>query len=133
MPDETLSTSRPLFAEAPTFTEVKTIKVPRTIYDASAAEVFFKNFLAGVGHGLGGVFVYFLFVLFMLYLAARFVWPVVQPYVNMYQQSMQSLQKMQHLIPGSGNDQSATGWNIQLNSDQLKNILPKVQPLERPQ
>lgn len=105
----------------------------RTIYDASAREVFFKNLLAGMGIGLGQVFIYLLFLSGALMLAIRFVWPVVEPYVQTYQRSMESIQQIQSWIPGSSNSvgqnvespEENQGFNIQFNPNQLNNFLPQ--------
>jgi hypothetical protein len=104
--------------------------VPRTIYDASAVEVFFKNFLAGVGHGLGTVAIYLVFIAVVFMVVARFVWPVVEPYVTLYKNSMESLQKFQNMMPGgTGTAQPGaspvTGWNLELLPDVDRSQLPE--------
>lgn len=103
---------------------------PRTIYDASAVEVFFKNFLAGVGHGLGTVAIYLVFISIVFMLVARFVWPVVEPYVTLYKNSMESLQKFQNMMPGgTGTAQPGaspvTGWNVEFLPNVDRSQLPE--------
>jgi hypothetical protein len=108
--------------------------LPRTIYDASMGEVFFKNFMAGLGQAMGHIFMYLIFVAIMAMLVIRFVWPIFKPYVDMYQQSMESIQQMQSWIPGSSsnsqggeNGEAGTNqrFNIQLDTEQFKNLLPQ--------
>lgn len=97
---------------------------PRTIYDATSSEIFWKNFLAGVGRGLGSIVIYFIFVLIMATLAIRFVWPMVEPYVMLYQNSMESLQNFQNMMPGAGGSGKpgasplpGSGWSFELFPD----------------
>ena len=72
----------------------------RTIYDASATEIFFKNFLAGIAHAAGSILIYLIFASGMLLLAFRFVYPLFSPYLDIYKQSMESLQMMNTFFPG---------------------------------
>lgn len=69
--------------------------LPRTIYDASGFEVFAKHFLAGFSQALGMILVYVIFVAITITLAMKYLLPTVQPYLDMYKQSMQSLQTIQ--------------------------------------
>lgn len=120
-------TSTVASAEAPA-SATSQKKVPRTIYDASAGEVFLKNFLAGVGHSLGSIMIYFIFIFVMAVLAIQFIWPMVEPYVKLYQDSMKSIQNFQNIMPGgiSSGESGAiptSGWNIDFLSDVEKQQL----------
>lgn len=72
----------------------------RTIYSASGWEIFGRNFLAGMAQALGHILIYLLFVAGVFAVAFRFLWPVVQPYVDIYKQSLESLQMIQSFTPG---------------------------------
>lgn len=75
-------------------------KNSRTIYDASPREIFFRNLLAGVSYGLGQVLISLLILSGVLLLAVQIFGPVVAPYLEMYQQSVESLQRVQRWLPG---------------------------------
>lgn len=59
----------------------------RNLYQAGYAEIFFKNFLAGVARGLGGLFVWFIMV-FIIY---RLLWPQLQIQIDKLNNLMQNL------------------------------------------
>jgi len=56
----------------------------KTIYDASAGEIFWRNFLAGASRGLGGIFVNLIFLLIIGVLFINIILPQVMPMVNSY-------------------------------------------------
>ncbi len=60
------------------------ISKTKTIYEAGAGEIFWKNFLAGFGRGLGGVFVYIIFLLIIGAIVYTFVLPKFMPLINGY-------------------------------------------------
>lgn len=87
----------------------------RTIYDASSGEIMGKNFLAGMSHAAGSILVYLIFASGVLFFLFRFVYPVFAPYVDIYKQSMESLQMMNSFFPGQSSsmtiEPAATGVN----------------------
>lgn len=75
----------------------------RTIYDAGAGEIFWKNFLAGFGRGLGGVFVYIIFLLIIGALVYTFVLPKFMPLIIGYTNLLKSFGSISNTKPGSVN------------------------------
>lgn len=122
-------------AQAPDSVKEKT---KRTIYDASSGEIFGKNFLAGVAHALGQILVYLLFVAGVFTLAARFFLPVIQPYLDIYLNSMESLQLMQSYFPGESSqsqfeERSPSESTQQFSPQQLDQAQQMLQQLQQNQ
>ncbi|KKS73999.1 hypothetical protein A3J20_02745 [Candidatus Gottesmanbacteria bacterium RIFCSPLOWO2_02_FULL_42_29] len=57
-------------------------KKNRSIYDATAGEIFWKNFLAGAGRSLGGIIFYLLFILIIGSFFLRYLAPIVSPLMD---------------------------------------------------
>lgn len=57
-------------------------KEDRTIFNASKSEIFWKNFLAGVGRGLGMMLIQIAGYAIIFGLLATFVWPLIEPVVG---------------------------------------------------
>lgn len=77
----------------------------KSIYEASAAEVFLKNFLAGMGRALGGIFIYLVFIGITLYFFINTALPQIQPFIDEYRQAVQGINSMSKTtIPGAGSD-----------------------------
>jgi len=62
-----------------------------TIYDASLSSVFWRNFLAGVARGLGGILINVIFLLFISLVVMNWLLPRVQPLFDTYQKAINSL------------------------------------------
>ncbi len=54
----------------------------RTIFNASKSEIFWKNFLAGVGRGLGMMLIQIVGYLIIFGILTTFVWPLIEPVVG---------------------------------------------------
>ena len=54
----------------------------KTIYDAGAGEIFWKNFLAGFSRTIGGIFVYLIFFLILSNLFLNFLLPKISPHLS---------------------------------------------------
>ena len=54
----------------------------RTIFDASAGEILWRNFLAGMGRALGGIFLYLVFVFLFSAIFTRLVLPKITPLID---------------------------------------------------
>jgi hypothetical protein len=65
----------------------------KSIYDASAGEIFIKNFLAGFGRAFGGLFLYVILIAVTINAFVTQVWPKMLPFVEEYQQAVQGLNK----------------------------------------
>lgn len=68
-----------------TFMEGKNMQADlrhKTIYDAGNGEIFIKNFLAGLGHGLGGLLVHLIFFVVSIVLVTYFVLPQLEPFIT---------------------------------------------------
>lgn len=82
----------------------------RTIYSASAGEIFWKNLLAGLAHGLGTILIYLFFVSGILVLAWRFLFPLVAPYWQVFEQAVGSIQQMNSWLPAA--DGGGQAWQL---------------------
>jgi hypothetical protein len=83
----------------------------RTLYDASAGEIFWRNFLSGFARGLGMILVYVIFIVLVSLLAARFIVPVVQPFINQYSNLMKSFSSIQQVIPSQSSQNQTNQFN----------------------
>ena len=70
----------------------------RSIYDAGTLEIFWKNFVAGLGRAMGGVFIYVIFLVIAGYILANFVLPKVLPMINSYMDLLKSFSQMQNTL-----------------------------------
>lgn len=75
----------------------------KTIYEASAGEIFWKNFLAGFGRGLGGVFVYIIFLVIVWVVVLNFVLPKVMPSITNLMGLSKSLETISNVKSGGSN------------------------------
>ncbi len=75
----------------------------KTIYEASLGEIFWKNFLAGFGRGLGGLFVYIIFLLIIGAIVYTFVLPKFMPLINGYTNLLKSFGSISNTKSGSVN------------------------------
>jgi hypothetical protein len=126
---------------APQTTVPKDSPQHRTIYDASGFEVFAKHFLAGFSQALGMILVYVLFLVIAYFMVIRYLLPTVQPYLNMYQQSMQSLQSIQSTFAPSGYvvpaeesgvpTESAQGASMTVTPEQLQQAQQLLQQMQQ--
>lgn len=77
----------------------------KSIYEASGSEIFFKNFLAGFGRALGGIFIYLVFIGITLYFFINTALPQIQPFIDEYRQAVQGINSLNKTtIPGAGSD-----------------------------
>jgi hypothetical protein len=94
----------------------------KTLYDASALEIIGKNFLAGFSHALGGVIIQIGFFVVLGYFATIYLWPQIQPMMNLLSRSVESMEQLQqtmqiparlegnqNVLPGAGKEGSAAG------------------------
>ena len=75
----------------------------KTIYEAGAGEIFWKNFLAGFARGLGGVFVYLVFLLILSGVIYKFVWPQLMPMITTYSNLIKSFESISNTKSGINN------------------------------
>jgi hypothetical protein len=77
------------------------ISKTRTIYDVRISEIFWRNFIAGMGRGLGGL-VFYLVVFFIISLGfIQFVLPQLKPFLDTYQRIGDSVGNIQRFnFPG---------------------------------
>lgn len=75
----------------------------KTIYDAGYGEIFFKNFLAGLGRGLGGVFIYIIFIIILSLVFYNFVLPRFMPLITGYMNIFKSLESISNIKSGESN------------------------------
>ena len=93
----------------------------KTIYQASAKEVFFKNFLAGFGRALGSIFIYLVFMIISISVFLTYAYPQIKPFIDEYQQAIKSLNTL-NKATDSFND---SGPNAQQFLEDLQKSLPR--------
>lgn len=63
----------------------------KTIYQVSGWTIFWRNFLAGFGRALGGIFIYLVFISLAAFVFITTVWPQISPIFGSYVKLMNSL------------------------------------------
>lgn len=58
------------------------VKKSRSIYDATAGEIFWRNFLAGASRSLGGIIFYLIFILIIGSVFIRYLTPILSPLLD---------------------------------------------------
>lgn len=78
----------------------------KTIYDASVIEIFGRNFIAGLGRALGGIFIYLVIVGLGMYAFISTTWPTIQPFIIEYRQAIKGINTLNSTttMPGTGPD-----------------------------
>jgi hypothetical protein len=79
------------------------ISKTKTIYEAGPLEIFWKNFLAGFSRGLGGVFVYIIFLLVISGIFYNFVLPKFMPAITEYMNIFKSIGSISNTKSGPVN------------------------------
>jgi hypothetical protein len=74
----------------------------KTLYDAGYGEIFWKNFLAGLGRGLGGLFVWIIFLSITSILFINIVLPKLMPLINGYTNLLNTFNSAAKMKPESG-------------------------------
>lgn len=81
------------------------LSATKTLYDANAAEVFGKNFLAGFARSLGSISIYLIFLFVIYRLITTYVMPEIQPFIVEYRQAIETITKLNSTTnPGTGLD-----------------------------
>ena len=57
-----------------------------TLYSSSYVSIIFKNFLAGFARALGSLVVYVVFLIIMSQVFIQYVYPQLEPYLEVFQQ-----------------------------------------------
>lgn len=93
----------------------------KTIYQASAGEIFFKNFLAGFGRAVGSLFIYIVFLIILFSLFTKYALPQIQPFITEYRQAIEAITTLNSTTkPGTSLDSNQYQQFIQ----DLNNSLP---------
>lgn len=74
----------------------------RTLYDASTQEIIWRNFLAGMSRGLGGIMIYLLFFFVIATFFLQFVWPHLEPFLSSYTSLVESVTSLNSFQPTVG-------------------------------
>jgi len=56
------------------------------LYNSSYISIFFRNFVAGLAKGLGGIFVYLILVWVVGRIMVQYVLPEIRPLINTFEQ-----------------------------------------------
>lgn len=91
----------------------------QTIYHVSVFEIFWRNFIAGMGRAFGSIFVYFFFLGVLTALINRFLVPHLMPLIQTMQNSFETINQLQPT-------NNANQLNQIFNQDQLQNIIRKT-------
>lgn len=82
------------------------IKKPKPdLYSSSYTSIIFRNFLAGFARTLGGIIVYFIFLLILARLFATYVLPEIEPLIT----TLEQLVELQTTMSDPGNIQIDPG------------------------
>jgi hypothetical protein len=73
----------------------------RTIYDAGAGEIFWRNFLAGFSRGLGTFLFYILFLFVAGWAFFQFAGPVISPLFSSFSSLNKSLETIEGIKPAT--------------------------------
>lgn len=75
----------------------------KNIYDAGYGEIFWKNFLAGLGKGFGGLCVYLIAFVVLGTIFYYFVLPSLLPTINVYMNFFKSVNSVINTKPPAPN------------------------------
>ena len=92
----------------------------KSIYDVPTFEVFWRNFIAGVGRALGGIFIYIVIFYGVFSLVSKYAMPQIMPLVGSLQNSIDSLNQL-----NSSGSQNQVVDQV-LSKPDLQNILNQV-------
>lgn len=56
----------------------------KTIYDVGYGEIFWRNFVAGVGRGIGHFFFSLIIVVIIANLFFVYLWPMIEPFLSSF-------------------------------------------------
>lgn len=79
------------------------ISKTKTIYEARPVEIFWKNFLAGFSRGLGGIFVYIIFLIIIGWVMVNFALPKIMPAITNLMNLSKSLESVSRIKSGPAN------------------------------
>jgi len=115
MPENTSTTpvTQPAAVTASEVSEDKVTKT-QTIYEVSAGQIFWRNFIAGMSRALGGMFIYLLFLFLGSVVFAQIILPQLNPLISEYRQALQSINSINQMKPAPG---------IEINQEDLQSIL----------
>jgi hypothetical protein len=77
------------------------VNATKTIYDASAMEIFWKNFLAGFSRALGNIILYIVFLIVTTMIFIRYISPIITPMLGQLENVTKSLDTIKNLKPPS--------------------------------
>jgi predicted PurR-regulated permease PerM len=108
--------------------KVDQINKTKTIYDVSLSSIFFRNLVAGAGRALGGIILYFLFMVVLYQIFTNYVYPIVEPFIAQYQQALQSINQVNSIItPPEQLDDTQPNSFPTLTQDQVDAVLNNPQ------
>jgi len=70
-------------------------RLTKTIYEAGAGEIFWRNFLAGFSRGLGMLFVYLVLIFVVGLVFVQYINPFISPLYNNLSSLTKSLETIQ--------------------------------------
>lgn len=138
-------TTTPAASVSESMVSADRVSSTRTVYEASAGEIFWRQFLAGFSRALGSLLVYVIFLGLMFVFISRFVWPQVKPFFDSFTHSVELLestqQQTQQFLPlftsppstsTQENSTGSTGFDYTLPTneqiDQLYQLYQQTQP-----
>lgn len=79
------------------FRDEDNVTETKTIYQVSASEIMWRNFLAGMSRALGGMVIYFVVAFIVGQVFLTFIWPVLEPTFNNLNQTTNMLNQLNML------------------------------------
>jgi hypothetical protein len=70
-----------------------TVTDSKTIFDVSLSEVFWRNVVAGAGRALGAIILQAIFLIVIVNLFMKQVWPIIEPILGTLQTTTQTLER----------------------------------------
>jgi len=73
------------------------VTATKTIYDVTPSEVFWRNFIAGVGRTMGALVLYFIFLFVIGMIVVQVVGPMFTPLMKDFDTAVESLERVEIL------------------------------------
>lgn len=94
-------------------------KAEHNLYTRSTLSIFWRNFVAGLGHALGGIILYLIFAFFVIRFISTYLLPPLEPLFR----SFENLSRLTNMPIESNQTE---------NTNRINNILDKIDSIELP-
>jgi hypothetical protein len=99
----------------------------KTIFDVSAFEIFWRNFLAGMARALGAVLLYFVILVIAVNIFLNLIYPVLEPIISQYTQALETFNRFAQPSPDPSRETSPNPQELRdlMQSPQFQQLLPQ--------